>query len=124
MVPDREGIYRRPQAPTAPLPDVGVHLASNDQRCEVAQLGGDDGGPALVGLVADEGKEEDDEERQKGADCSQRVGGDRVPAERAAGGMTVSNSMGRDTGSGTYTIMDGVYVVSELQVENTAKVET
>lgn len=58
-----------------------VHLSGNDKRNEVAALGGDDGGPSSVCLVADVGKGEDDDEGEGTAHGRQGIGWNGLPSE-------------------------------------------
>lgn len=53
MVPDREGIHRRPKPPARPLPHVRVYAAGDNKCDQEAQLGRNDGEASLVSAVAD-----------------------------------------------------------------------
>lgn len=80
VVPDREAVDGRPQAPAPPAADVRVRLARGHERREVTDLRRDDGRPAQVGLIAEVGEGEDYQEREEAADGGEGVGRDGVPA--------------------------------------------
>lgn len=114
MITDRERVNGRPQPPPRPPPDVRVHLARHDERDEVAYLRGNHSPAAPVRPVANVREHENDHTGQARADGRERVRCDGVEPECPAV---------RNTLLATHLMIDGVYVVSGLQVENTANVE-
>lgn len=61
---------------------MGVHASGHHQSDEVTGVGADHGEAALVRSITNVGKEEDDGQRERGADCGEGVGGGAVESER------------------------------------------
>lgn len=62
MISDRKGIYKRPQAPSRPFPDMRLQAIRDDDSNQIQSLRKDDGEPALVGDVANVGNAKDHDE--------------------------------------------------------------
>lgn len=92
-----------------------LNLTGNNKGDKVTELSRDDCCSSPVGLVADEGKDEDDHQGQRGTDSCQGICRNSIEALRPERQCRQRC---------TYLMIDGVYVVRGAHVEKTAKVDT
>jgi len=128
MVTHGEAVYGCPEAPARPAPNVRMREAGHDQHEEVSELRSDHSEPALLCVITDPCKNEDDHQGKGSTDSGQRVGLNASEVKRPENVFILSACvLVVNTGCckllDTYIMMEGVYVVSGLQVDSRQKLD-
>lgn len=125
MVSDGEGVDEGPQTPPRPLSDVRMDLSSDYQGDNIADVGEDDREAALVGLVTEVGEDEDDHQRQRGADGSKGISCDTVKTKchDNRGRVRGERRPGREHGKGGHVVRPATPVCHGLPDEGPGDLE-